>query len=68
MNVVVTLTADGNVPATGDIDGDGQVGFADFLMFARGFADGDTLFDLNGDGEVGFGDFLIFAQAFGTGG
>ena len=67
VNVILTLTANGEVPATGDIDGDGQVGFADFLMFARGFATGDMLFDLNADGEVGFGDFLVFAQAFGQG-
>lgn len=53
-----------------DFDGDGQVAFPDFLLFAQvfGLADGadfDTRFDLNRDGLINFGDFLIFANAFG---
>ena len=44
----------------GDFDGDGAVGFSDFLLFATGFGGTDSRFDLNGDGAVGFADFLIF--------
>lgn len=51
-----------------DFNGDGQVGFADFLLFAQGFQAKDLAFDLNGDGAVGFGDFLVFAQAFASAG
>ena len=56
---------------TPDFDGDGVVGFADFLLFVAqfGFSEDDegydVWFDLNGDGMIGFGDFLIFANAFG---
>ncbi|MCZ6634538.1 MAG: CotH kinase family protein [bacterium] len=54
-----------------DFDGDGVVGFTDFLQFARAFgtSQGDAeyhvLYDLDGDGAVDFSDFLQFAQAFG---
>ncbi len=56
-----------------DWDGDGEVGFGDFVTFAakygysRGEAGYDPRFDLDGNGEVGFSDFLIFAAAFGQG-
>ena len=56
---------------TADFDGDGTVGFPDFLQFAAQFGlsqgDGgyDARFDLDGDGGVGFSDFLIFASSFG---
>ena len=56
---------------TPDFDGDGTVGFADFLLFVAqfGFSEDDegydVWFDLDGDGTIGFGDFLIFANAFG---
>ncbi len=59
-------------PAT-DFDGDGTVGFSDFLQFAAQFglsqddAGYDSRFDLDGDGAVGFNDFLIFAGSFGQG-
>ena len=58
---------------TPDFDGDGTVGFSDFLQFAANFglSQGDTgydtRFDLDGDGAVGFSDFLIFAGSFGQG-
>jgi hypothetical protein len=54
-----------------DFDGDGSVGFSDFLSFAGAFGkiqsdpDFDARFDLDGDGTVGFSDFLTFAKAFG---
>ena len=54
-----------------DFNGDGTVGFADFIAFAEAFGsastdeDFDPRFDLDGDGTVGFGDFVIFAKSFG---
>jgi hypothetical protein len=55
-----------------DFDGDGAVGFTDFIIFATGFgaASGDQsynpLLDLDSNGDVGFSDFLVFALSFGT--
>ena len=57
-----------------DLNGDGNVNFADFLTFADKFGSRpgheryDPRCDLNGDGEIGFGDFLIFAGSFGSSG
>ena len=57
-----------------DFDGDGTVGFVDFLLFAGVFglsqddAGYEARFDLDEDGAIGFGDFLIFAASFGQGG
>ena len=54
-----------------DFDGDGVIGFTDFLLFTGkfGLSEGDAGFeaqyDLDGNGMVGFSDFLIFAQGFG---
>ena len=67
-------TSPHTTPGSGipDWDGDGAVGFGDFVKFATkfGFSRGkvgyDPRFDLDRDGEVGFSDFLIFAEAFGT--
>ena len=67
----VTFIATGAAHA--DFDGDGTVGFPDFLQFAGNFGlsqgdEGyDARFDLDGNGAIGFGDFVIFAGAFGTG-
>ena len=55
-----------------DFDGDGTVGFGDFLQFASAFgrsqgdAGYDARFDLDGNGAIGFSDFVIFAGAFGN--
>ena len=54
-----------------DFDGDGMIGFTDFLLFTSkfGLSEGDAGFDakydLDGNGVVGFSDFLIFTQGFG---
>ena len=54
-----------------DFDGDGTIGFGDFLKFAakfglrQGDVGYDAQFDLNDDAEIGFVDFLIFAENFG---
>ena len=53
--------------ADADFDGDGKVGFSDFVSFAGKFGtsqgDGryEAKYDLDGDGQVGFGDFVAFA-------
>ena len=54
-----------------DLDGDRDVDFNDFLIFAAAFgksADDEganPAADLDGDGVVGFSDFLIFVEDFG---
>ena len=66
-------TAGGHV-LTPDFDGDGQVGFPDFLAFVSQFGaregDGgyDAKYDLDRDGEIGSSDFLIFSRSFGKSG
>ena len=60
-----------NATLSPDFDGDGTVGFSDFLQFVRRFgtqsgdAGFEARFDLDADGVIGFSDFLIFAQNFG---
>ncbi|MDE3258698.1 MAG: M60 family metallopeptidase [Gemmatimonadota bacterium] len=57
--------------ANPDFDGDGTVGFGDFVQFAgrfgskKGDAGYDARFDLDGNGTIGFSDFVIFARSFG---
>lgn len=63
LQIVLSLTEKSGL--AGDFDGDGSVGFGDFLGFAGAFGKESTTFDLDGDGRVGFGDFLIFATNFG---
>ena len=54
-----------------DFDNDGQIDFADFLLFAQNFGKQqtdpafDARFDLDENGRVGFEDFLAFVKAFG---
>ena len=56
---------------TGDFDGDGTVGFPDFIQFAReyGAREGDegfeARFDLDSSGDIGFPDFILFARNYG---
>ena len=60
-----------NAAPSPDFDGDGAVGFSDFLIFGSTFGSrqGDARYnaaqDLNADGSVDFTDFLIFADSFG---
>ena len=54
----------------GDFDGNGEVGFADFIGFADSFgktgAQGhDERHDMDADGKIDFSDFLKFATRFG---
>jgi len=63
----VALTSAGGLLA--DFDGDGEVEFNDFFLFASAFgqkATGDNArYDLDSNGEIDFGDFFIFAGDFG---
>ena len=58
-------------PPSPDFDGDGVVGFSDFLAFVGVFGSqrGDgkyvAAYDLTQDGGIGFDDFLVFASNFG---
>ncbi len=56
-----TVTAE----VTPDFDGDGEVGFSDFFLFAEAFGGSDPLFDLDDSGSVDFADFFLFAESFG---
>ena len=57
-----------------DFNGDGNVNFADFLIFASKFDSRlgqeryDARCDLNGDGQIDSADFFIFADNFGSSG
>ena len=54
-----------------DFNGNGEVDFPDFVMFAakfntrEGAARYEARYDIDGSGEVGFSDFLAFARLFG---
>lgn len=52
---------------TGDLNADGQVGFADLLMLAQNYGKAGTFVDgdLNSDGTVDFADLLMLAQNYG---
>ena len=53
----------------GDANGDGEVGFVDFLALAINFGSTDAVFaqgDFDGNGTVNFLDFLIVANNFGN--
>ena len=69
--LTLAVFEEGSPEPTPDFDGDGTVGFSDFIQFARAFgtgsgdADYDARFDLDSSGDVGFTDFLAFAAAFG---
>tara|TARA_Y100000588_G_scaffold362925_1_gene425104 strand:+ start:589 stop:3684 length:3096 start_codon:yes stop_codon:yes gene_type:complete len=55
-------------PALADFDGNGSVGFSDFLEFAAAFGGSESRFDIDESGTVDFGDFLRFASVFGDDG
>ena len=54
----------------GDINGDGMVEFADFLVLSANFGRDDNVLhtdgDIDCDGTVAFADFLILSTNFGT--
>ena len=70
LNVSVELQS-GPAFLTPDFNGDGMVGFADFVQFAgvfgasRGDGTYQAKYDLDSDGTIGFSDFVIFVNDFG---
>ena len=70
-----TLSVDESIQSAsdpvGDINADGGVNFADFVLFAGTFGKSPSeegysqRSDLNGNGEINFQDFVIFAKRFG---
>jgi hypothetical protein len=50
-----------------DFDGDGVVGFSDFISFAAAFGSDDSTFDLDSSGVVDFADFLEFSSDYTAG-
>ncbi len=52
----------------GDIDGDGEVTFSDFLTLAREYGEnsGRASGDLDYSGQIGFADFMILSRNFGN--
>jgi len=51
-----------------DLDGDGEIGFGDFLLLSHNFRSEDAKQedgDLTGDGVVSFEDFLILSAEYG---
>jgi len=62
------LFAEGASQVRGDADGDGTVGFSDFLRLSRFFGQSNrnaSHGDFDGDSKVDFADFLIFSRLFG---
>ena len=71
LQIMLQAEREPEIVRSGDLDGDGDVDFSDFLLFASAFGtiDGGLGYnpaaDLDGDGAVVFSDFLIFVSAFG---
>lgn len=64
-----TATLDEVAPLTGDVDGNGKVEFADFLVLSQNFGQDVSSReegDLDGNGTVEFADFLLLSQNFGA--
>ena len=55
------------IPSVGDIDGDNEIGFSDFLILSGEFGASSPGIqaDLDCDGSIGFSDFLILSGNFG---
>jgi len=63
-----TMGGECNPNTLGDIDGSGDVAFADFLILSQNFgqaAADHTTGDIDCSGDVAFADFLVLSQNFG---
>jgi len=63
-----SVISDCNVGSMGDLDGNGTVEFADFLVLSQNFgqpATDHTTGDIDCSGTVEFADFLVLSQNFG---
>gem|GEM_PF-1142518 len=68
LNTSAELMHEFCIPNNGDIDGDGQVAFSDFLVLSRNFGATDadlSMGDIDCDGQVAFSDFLVLSRNFG---
>ena len=64
-----TATLDEAPQLSGDVDGNGKVEFADFLVLSQNFGQDVSSReegDLDGNGTVEFADFLLLSQNFGA--
>ena len=67
-SIVFGDVASCNPNTLGDIDGSGDVAFADFLILSQNFgqaATDHTTGDIDCSGDVAFADFLVLSQNFG---
>ena len=68
---LIPIPRSGSIAPSPDFDGNGRVGFSDFVMFASAYgtrsgqANFNAKYDLDSDGRVGFSDFVLFANAYG---
>lgn len=71
VQALIVIRQSSSQTRSADLDGDRDVDFSDFLVFAAAFGTSEggpgynAAADLDGDGTVAFSDFLIFANAFG---
>lgn len=63
MGVAMTFV-ESDEPCTGDLDGDGTVGFSDLQLILSAWNDSDGG-DANGDGETNFSDLQVILSAWG---
>ena len=63
--LVAPVRVQAQTAADADFDGNGRVGFSDFLEFAQAFGSSQAKYDLNGNGTVDFPDFLAFVMLYG---
>ena len=48
-----------------DFDGNGEVGFGDYLLFLKAYQTDQAKYDLSGNGTVDFTDFVTFLKFYG---
>lgn len=65
MTLLFSPCVQAQTAADADFDGNGVVGFGDFLLFAQAYNTTQSAYDIDGSGKVDFGDFLIFASFYG---